>query len=36
LSWQIQSAFDGARTTPRDASGAWMRFGIGIGAGVNL
>lgn len=36
LSWQIQSAFDGARATPRDASGAWMRFGIGIGAGVNL
>ena len=36
LSWQIQSAFDGARETPRDASGAWMRFGIGIGAGVNL
>lgn len=36
LSWQIQSAFDGARDTPRDASGAWMRFGIGLGAGVNL
>jgi hypothetical protein len=36
LTWQIQPAFDGTRATPRDASGVWMRFGIGIGAGVDL
>lgn len=36
LTWQIQPAFGGVRTTPRDASGVWMRFGIGIGAGIDL
>jgi hypothetical protein len=36
LSWQVQPAFDGARGTPRDASGVWMKFGFGIGAGVDL
>lgn len=36
LTWQIQPAFHGVRSTPRDASGVWMRFGIGIGAGIDL
>jgi hypothetical protein len=36
LTWQFQPAFDGARDAPRDASGLWMRFGISIGAGVDL
>ncbi len=36
LTWQLQPAFDGTRTAPRDASSAWMRFGIGIGAGLDL
>jgi hypothetical protein len=36
LMFQIQPAFDGTRAAPRDASGVWMRFGIGIGAGVDL
>ena len=36
LTWQIHSAFGGARSDPRDASGAWMRIGIGVGAGVDL
>jgi hypothetical protein len=36
LTWQAQPAFDGVRATPFDASGPWLRFGIGIGAGVNL
>lgn len=36
LTWQVQPAFDGTRAAPRDASGIWMRFGISIGAGVDL
>jgi hypothetical protein len=36
LTWQFQPSFDGTRAAPRDASGVWMRFGIGIGAGVDL
>jgi hypothetical protein len=36
LTWQLQPAFDGTRAAPRDASGVWMRFGIGIGAGVDF
>jgi len=36
LTWQIQPSFDGVRAAPRDASGVWMRFGIGIGAGIDL
>ncbi|MBX3259442.1 MAG: PEGA domain-containing protein [Labilithrix sp.] len=36
LTWQVQSAFDGTRGAPRDASGAWMRIGMGLGAGVDL
>lgn len=36
LTWQLQPRFDGARTAPRDASGVWMRFGVAIGAGVDL
>ncbi len=36
LTWQIQSSFDGVRAAPRDASGVWMRLGIGIGAGIDL
>ena len=36
LTWQVQPAFDGTRAAPRDASGVWMRFGIGLGAGIDL
>ncbi len=36
LTWQVQPAFDGTRATPEDSSGVWMRFGLGIGAGVDL
>lgn len=36
LTWQVQAAFDGARGAPRDASGVWMRFGMGLGAGIDL
>jgi hypothetical protein len=36
LTWQIQPAFAGARATPRDASGVWMRFGVSVGVGVDL
>lgn len=36
LTWQVQPAFAGVRSVPRDASGVWMRFGIGIGAGIDL
>jgi hypothetical protein len=33
---QLQPSFDGARSTPVDASGVWMRATIAIGAGVDL
>ena len=33
---QLQPSFDGARSTPLDASGVWMRATIAIGAGVDL
>jgi hypothetical protein len=33
---QVQPAFDGARTTPVDASGAWLRATFALGAGVDL
>jgi hypothetical protein len=36
LSWQFQPAFAGTRASPHDASSPWMRFGIGVGAGVDL
>jgi opacity protein-like surface antigen len=36
LTWQVQPSFDGTRAAPRDASGIWMRFGFGLGAGVDL
>jgi hypothetical protein len=36
LTWQVQPAFDGTRASPHDASGVWMRFGVGVGAGVDL
>lgn len=36
LTWQVQPSFDGTRAVPRDASGVWMRFGMGVGAGVDL
>jgi hypothetical protein len=36
LTWHLQPAFDGVRSAPRDATGVWMRFGFGIGAGVDL
>jgi len=36
LTWQVQPAFDGTRASPKDASGVWMRFGFGIGGGVDF
>lgn len=36
LTWHIQPAFDDVRGFPRDATGLWMRFGVGVGAGVDL
>lgn len=36
LTWQLQPAFDGTRGSPKDATGVWMRFGIGLGVGVDL
>lgn len=33
---QFQPSFEGARSTPLDASGVWMRATIAIGAGVDL
>ncbi len=36
LTWHLQPAFDGTRGSPKDATGVWMRFGIGIGIGVDL
>ena len=33
---QVQPSFDGARSTPLDATGVWMRATIAIGAGVDL
>jgi opacity protein-like surface antigen len=33
---QLQPSFDGTRSTPLDASGAWMRATFAIGAGVDL
>jgi hypothetical protein len=36
LTWHLQPAFDGTRGSPRDATGVWMRFEIGLGLGVDL
>lgn len=36
INLQLMPAFSGVRRTPLDASGLWMRFGIGIGAGVDF
>lgn len=36
ITMQLHPAFAGVRTTPIDASGVWLRFGIGIGVGVDL
>lgn len=36
LTWHLQPAFDGTRGSPKDATGVWMRFGIGLGLGVDL
>jgi len=36
FTWQAQPAFDGTRDAPRDANGVWMRFGLALGAGVDL
>lgn len=36
LTMQLHPAFAGVRKTPIDASGVWLRFGIGIGVGVDL
>jgi hypothetical protein len=33
---ELQPAFDGARSAPVDASGAWLRLGAGIGVAVDL
>jgi hypothetical protein len=34
--FEVSSAFHGARTTPLDASGAWLRVGGGLGLAVDL
>ncbi len=36
LTWHVQPAFDGTRSFPNDATGLWMRFGVGVGVGVDL
>lgn len=36
LTMQLHPAFAGVRKTPLDAGGVWLRFGIGIGVGVDL
>lgn len=36
MTMQLHPAFSGVRQTPIDASGAWARFMIGIGIGVDL
>ena len=36
LTWHLQPAFDGVRAQPRDATGVWMRFSVGVGLGVDL
>jgi hypothetical protein len=33
---EVQPAFDGARTSPIDASGAWLRIGAGLGIALDL
>ncbi len=33
---EAQPAFEGARSTPRDASGLWLRFGAGLGLAFDL
>jgi hypothetical protein len=33
---EVQPAFDGARSTPKDASGAWLRFAAGLGLAFDL
>jgi hypothetical protein len=33
---EAQAAFQGARTTPTDASGTWLRFGAGLGVAFDL
>jgi opacity protein-like surface antigen len=36
LSLQLHPAFAGVRTSPIDAGGVWMRFGMAVGIGVDL
>lgn len=36
ISMQLHPAFSGVRDTPIDASGAWVRFMLGVGIGVDL
>jgi hypothetical protein len=36
MTMQLHPAFSGVRETPIDASGAWVRFMIGLGIGVDL
>jgi hypothetical protein len=36
ITMQLHPAFSGVRETPIDASGAWVRFMLGIGIGVDL
>jgi hypothetical protein len=33
---EAQPAFEGARTTPKDASAPWMRFGAGVGLAFDV
>ncbi|MBX3230418.1 MAG: PEGA domain-containing protein [Labilithrix sp.] len=36
LTWHLQPAFGDTRSFPRDATSVWMRFGVGVGLGVDL
>jgi hypothetical protein len=36
ITMQLHPSFSGVRQTPIDASGAWMRFMLGVGIGVDL
>jgi hypothetical protein len=33
---EAQPAFDGTRASPKDAGGAWMRFGASLGLAFDL
>ncbi len=36
LALQVHPSYGGARSSPIDATGAWVRFGVGVGVAVDL